>query len=111
MSSSKYSIPNSEIIEINKKELFHSPEILFNPSIEEGNENLPGILELILNSIKNCEKNIQPILFENIIISGGSSLFNGFESRLTNEISNKISNKKKIFNQKKIFTGGSILSN
>merc|ERR1711974_546536 len=45
-----------------------------------------GIQNAIFDTIMKCDKSIQQDLFENIVITGGSTLFPGFAERLKNEL-------------------------
>jgi len=45
-----------------------------------------GIHELINKSILKCDRNMKRELYENIILSGGNTLFPGLDIRLQNEI-------------------------
>ena len=40
-------------------------------------ENIPGIHEMVMSSLKDCEIDIRPTLFRNIVVSGGNSMFPG----------------------------------
>ncbi|XP_050522217.1 actin-related protein 6 isoform X2 [Daktulosphaira vitifoliae] len=65
-------------------ERFTIPEILFHPS-DIGIDQM-GIPEAIVHSINMCPEEVRPHLFNNIIVTGGSACFPGFEERLTNDI-------------------------
>jgi actin-related protein len=71
----KFELSDGNKINIQKERIL-APEILFNPSII-GLE--VDISKLILNSIKKSHISIRKTLFENIIICGGTSLFNGLK--------------------------------
>ncbi len=63
---------------------FIVPELLFNPNIigiEEG-----GIQDGIAQAIKDCHPDYRNLLHENIVITGGNSLFPNFKERLHNEL-------------------------
>jgi actin, other eukaryote len=76
----------------------------------------PGVHELIYGSItKKCSKKIQNNLFSNILLSGGSTLFDGMEKRIEKELNILVpSNKVKCYApmDRNFFSwiGGSILS-
>ena len=56
------------------------PEVLFSPGdigISEA-----GISEAIVQAVNKCPKVIQPLMYENIIISGGTSAVPGFQDRV-----------------------------
>ena len=45
-----------------------------------------GIPNAIHNAISECYKDIRNLLFENIVLSGGSTSLSGFENRITKEL-------------------------
>jgi len=60
------------------------PEILFNPSdigLDQG-----GVAELIVEAIEASPKWLHPLLYSNIITSGGTTLYPNFNQRLENEV-------------------------
>jgi len=65
-------------------ERFRAPEVLFHPSMI-GLE-YPGIHELLAYSINRADLDLRATLFSNIVLSGGSTMFNGFGDRLLNEV-------------------------
>lgn len=65
-------------------ERFSIPEILFHPS-NIGIEQM-GIPEAITHSISLTPPPMHPHLYANIIVTGGSALFPGFEERLLTEV-------------------------
>ena len=73
-------------------ELFLIPETLFQPSLSTayGNPcqtNNVGIHESVHLSINKCDTDIRKHLYNNVVLSGGNSLFPGFRERLEREIS------------------------
>ncbi|KAL1935153.1 hypothetical protein VTP01DRAFT_4293 [Rhizomucor pusillus] len=45
-----------------------------------------GMHQLIFNSIRNCDIDLRPLLFNNIVVTGGNTLFPGFTERLNYEL-------------------------
>lgn len=80
---------NNHDFSINK-ERFMCTEILFQPKY--GGDVSNGIHNEIFNSIKKCDQDIQNILFSNIVLSGGNSMFDGFSERITKEINGIMKN-------------------
>ncbi|KAK6460395.1 centractin actin-related protein of the dynactin complex [Scheffersomyces coipomensis] len=80
---SSYKLPDGKTLQIGV-EKFRSPEILFNPQLI-GNES-PGIHELITLSINKTDLDLRPILYQNLILSGGNTLLKGFGDRLLSEL-------------------------
>lgn len=74
-----YELPDGRLITIGD-ELFRAPEILF------FNESEKGIHQLCHDSIMKCDVEIHKDLYSNIVLSGGSTLFDGFDDRLCYEI-------------------------
>ena len=67
-----------------KEALFSCPEILFQPHLFYSSE--PGIHRKILESIRSCDRDIREDLCRNIVLSGGSTLFEGLPERLSKEL-------------------------
>lgn len=45
-----------------------------------------GVSKLVFNSINACDIDLRPLLFNNVIVTGGNTLFPGFTERLGNEL-------------------------
>ncbi|XP_033737036.1 actin-3-like [Pecten maximus] len=78
-----YTLPDGEIIRIDH-ERFRCPECLFNPSLMGRECN--GIHEALYYSIMKCNKDLTADMFGNVVLSGGTSLLPGFDSRLQKEL-------------------------
>lgn len=78
-----YTLPDGEVLKINN-ERFRCPELLFNPGLDGREDN--GIHKLTFDSIKKSDRDIQRDLFANIILSGGSTMYEGLDERLKKEI-------------------------
>eukprot|EP01084_Bolivina_argentea_P048108 88653_1 len=76
----KYELPDGKIIIIHK-ERYQCPEVLF-----EGKQDSEAIHKLLYQVIMKCDMTIRRTLFENTVLSGGSTMFPGFDRRLTNEM-------------------------
>lgn len=61
-------------------ERFQVPEILFNPS-DIGISQV-GIVEAIVDSINSLPKQLHPLLYDNILLTGGNVLIPGFKERV-----------------------------
>lgn len=108
-----YMLPDGQEIKIGN-EAFRCPELLFNPSLK-GLE-YPGIHEVVYNSINKCDVDIRKDLYGNIVLSGGTTMFDGLSNRLTKEVSGLIPGKmrvKVVANPDRkyaVWVGGSILA-
>ena len=65
-------------------EKFEAPEILFNPYLI--GKEYDGIPYMMMKSINNCPIDCRQGLYKSIILSGGTTLFPGFATRVENEI-------------------------
>jgi len=82
--SKQYQLPDNSFITIGNQQ-FRCPEALFQPS-STGKENELGIHKIILQSILKCDYAVRAELYNNIILSGGNTMFSGFAERLTKEL-------------------------
>ncbi|KAF0990053.1 hypothetical protein HZS_3734 [Henneguya salminicola] len=78
-----YTLPDGQIIEIGD-ERFRCPEALFQPSLI-GHE-YKGLAEIAFNSILNCDIDIRRLLYSNMVLSGGSTMFPGFPERMNKDL-------------------------
>ena len=78
-----YELPDGRKILIGK-ERFECPEILFQP--KKAGLNLEGIHNHCYDSVMKCDTDVRKDLFSNIILSGGSTLFEGLAERMWTEI-------------------------
>ena len=79
----EYTHRNGDTIVVGNQR-FRCPEALFNPGVVTGKPD-DGIHEVINSVIQKSDVNIRNELWRNIVLSGGSSLFNGFPERLERE--------------------------
>lgn len=78
-----YRLPDGNII-TPASARFRCTEILFQPDL--GGIKSNGVHQLLNESVIKCNKDIRADLFGNIIMSGGSTMLNGFKERLEKEI-------------------------
>ena len=62
-------------------ERFRATEILFTPK-EGGYDSLEGVHKYCYDSVQKCDVDVRKDLFQNIILSGGSTLFEGMGERM-----------------------------
>lgn len=55
--------------------------------------------EVVDDAIQSCPINYRVQLYQNIVLSGGSTLFEGFDSRLQAQIQDRLDKRMAIFNQ------------
>nr|XP_056721177.1 actin-related protein T2-like [Euleptes europaea] len=83
-------LPDGNSIKINLP-LCRAPEILFAPKTV--GVDAPGLHTMITNSIRTCDKDICGHLYGNLVLSGGSSLFQGMAERIFKEIESEVPNR------------------
>jgi len=110
-----FELPDGATVNVNAPR-FLAPEALFDPGlIKEGDETL-GMHKLCFKSITECDLDVRKDLYENIILSGGSTLYEGLPDRVESEVDKMcpqqgvvkvIATKDRYYS---VWTGGSTLS-
>lgn len=84
---------------------FSVPEILFQPRLLQNDISMTttastaagasikmGIAEYTFHSISKCDSNLHAELFQNILLSGGNTMFRGMKERLQKDIATLVAN-------------------
>jgi len=79
----QYELPDGQVITVGN-ERFRCPEILYKPSTVGKEEE--GVHKLTFDSIMKCDVDIRKDLYCNIVLSGGTTMFKGMDTRMNNEI-------------------------
>lgn len=111
-----YCLPDGQEIHIDSQavpELYKSTEILFNP--EMIGIQASGVVEMLVNSIEEADPVLQESLFDNVVLTGGSSLLSGLKKRVEMDTVELCGIKPSIVNspppQLAVYRGGVILAN
>merc|ERR1719499_2810200 len=80
-----YELPDGNVITIGN-ERFRAPEVLFKPNFIGMEQE--GVHTLTFNSIMKCDVDIRKDLYANIVMSGGTTMFDKMAERLQKEITN-----------------------
>ena len=108
-----YELPDGQVITVGA-ERFRCPEVLFQPSMI-GKES-DGIHIMTYNSIMGCDIDIRRDLYQNTVLSGGSTMFPNINVRLQNEMKQLAPTNVKVKviapaeRKYSVWIGGSILS-
>jgi len=78
-----YELPDGQVITIGA-ERFRCCETMFQPSLIGMEQD--GIHQLCFQSIMKCDVDIRKDLYGNIVLSGGTTMFDGIADRLTKEM-------------------------
>ena len=110
-----FEMPDGSVINVGN-EVFRCNEALFQPSLI--GKEFDGADKLTFESIKSAEIDVRKDLYENIVLSGGSTLITGLPERLTKEVKalapQNMSSRVKVYNpvdrKYSVFLGGSVLA-
>jgi len=108
-----YELPDGQQITIGS-ERFRCPEVLFNPAMV--GMDAVGVHETTFNSIMKCDVDIRRSLYQNIVLSGGTTMFPGIADRMSKEITALAPSSMKIkvvaptVRKYSVWIGGSILA-
>lgn len=78
-----YELPDGQTVTVSK-ERFMCPEALFNPGMT-GKEAV-GIHAITYDSIMKCDLDIRKDLYANVVLSGGTTMYEGIGERMTKEV-------------------------
>jgi len=109
----QYELPDGQVITVGA-ERFRACEPLFKPNLI-GKES-DGIHKLTYDSIQKCDVDIRRDLYTNTVLSGGSTMFTGIDTRLNKEMTSLAPSAVKVKivappeRKYSVWIGGSILS-
>lgn len=111
----RFDLPDGQHVLLSD-ERFKVPECIFKPSLE-GLDCL-GIPDLICSSVDKCDLDYRPIFYENIVVSGGSTMFPGLIERLDLELTRRLARRQDVkihidalaSRQYSVWAGGSLLA-
>jgi len=78
-----YELPDGQVITIGN-ERFRAAEVLFQPSLIGMEQS--GVHTLTYDSIMKCDVDIRKELYNNVVLSGGTTMFPGIAERLHKEL-------------------------
>ena len=82
-----YELPDGSSVQINTPR-FQAPEALFKPDLIKVGDETPGLHTMTMESIRECDIDVRKDLYANIIMSGGTTLYENLPERLEMEIDN-----------------------
>ena len=82
---SEFTMPDGKVLNFGQ-ERFLAPEVLFSPSLLDSIDEGKGLPEVVFDSIMRSPIDFRKTLFNQVVISGGSSMFPGFPTRLENDL-------------------------
>jgi actin-related protein len=79
-----FEMPDGSVVKVGS-EVFQCPEALFRPSLL-GRGELKSYPDLVVDSISKCDVDVRRDLYKNIVLSGGTTMFEGLKDRLTQDV-------------------------
>jgi actin len=80
-----FELPDGQVVAINAPR-FAAPEALFQPGLIKEGDEAPGMHTMSYESIVECDIDIRSDLYANVILSGGTTLYQGLPDRLEKEL-------------------------
>jgi len=80
----EYELPDGSKVTVGS-ERFRAPECLFKPGLLGLEQD--GIDTLVYQSIQDCDIDVRRDLYANIVLSGGTTMFEGLRERMQKEVS------------------------
>lgn len=108
----RYQLPDGKIIDL-CLELYQAPEVLFDTSALIGRDEGQTVQNLVVDALESCEVDTRRVLYENLVVCGGSTMFRGFTERLCEEVQSlgvKVQTKEKPYRRYMSWIGASILA-
>ena len=106
-----YEMPDGQIIKI-QTDRFKTPEVLFDPSRDGFYED--GVVRMAVKSILKCDKYIQNDLYQNVVLTGGTTLLRGYPERFRKDLKGLVDHPVKVVAPPErgslAWIGGSILT-
>jgi len=91
-------LPDEKVIQLGK-ELWQCPEVMFDAKLGQSltiNREYKPIQELVHTSIERVDIEARKQQYENLILSGGSSMYSGLDARLEAEVSKLVATTMKV---------------
>ena len=113
LSLKRHELPDANLVTIGS-ERFRCAEVLFQPSFL--GKEAGGIHEITYQSINKCDIDVRRDLYGNVVLSGGTTMFQGIGERMTKELTALAPSTMKIKvvvppeRKYSVWIGGSILS-
>lgn len=79
----EYMLPDGQKFKVGKA-FYQAPEVLFRPYLTGKEYN--GIHDVLVKSITKADLDLRQTLFQNVVLSGGTTVLKGFGNRLLGEV-------------------------
>jgi len=110
-----FEMPDGQVISVGKPR-WHAPECLYDPSLIGVEQE--GIAQLVKTTVDKCDIDVRKDMYENIVLSGGTTMYTGLPERLAKDVKalvpDAMKSKVKVVappeRKYSVWIGGSILS-
>jgi len=85
--SQNYELPDGQVVSMQESQ-WQAPECLFDPTLV-GKEGL-GMIDMVLATVDAADMDIRRDLYENIVLSGGTTMYKGLQERLLHGLKSKV---------------------
>jgi actin len=112
----RYELPDGQFIVVGSSDRFRCAEPLFRPQLIGREAGYPGVHTAIAECIAACDADVRSDLYRNIVLAGGTTLFEGLQPRLEAELAALVPKDTKLCvvappeRKYSVWIGGSILS-
>merc|ERR1711939_1284009 len=76
-------VQNWEMVTVHNQ-MIRAPELLFTPAI--GGKELPGMHELVKQTVGDCDMDVRRDLYHSVVMSGGTTMYQNMPERLQEEL-------------------------
>ena len=80
-----HELPDGSTVAVNTPR-FMAPEALFFPDLIKEGDEVDGMHKMAFASVQECDIDIRKELYGNMILSGGTTLYEGLPDRLEKEV-------------------------
>jgi len=84
----EYELPDGTVMDVGR-ELYRCPEALFDPALL-GMHEAPSFPDVVVNAVRKCDIDVRRDLYENVVLSGGTTMYPGLDARLQREIEARV---------------------
>jgi len=82
-----FKLPDGKVVQLGDETL-SCAEVVFHP--QEAGKDVPGIHKLVQTAIDSCPMDTRDELYNNIVVSGGNTLWTNFQDRFKQELENAV---------------------
>jgi actin, other eukaryote len=82
--AAEFELPDGVVMHVGR-ERYQCPEALFAPGLM-GHHDTPGVHALLAATVERCDVDVRRDLYDNVVLSGGTTMYPGLAARLQREL-------------------------